>query len=254
MKPPWASTSSYAHRQSHAAGIHRRNCLDAEAQPEPTPGSGTSCFRRTTSVSTGLELAMDVSDASGTSVSTAAGGPGRRHPRGPDFPGGGEVAESAEVDALNRDGEDMGLPGAPPRRRRGRPAASAVEPASSVKAWCRRPSAPGVVFASSDTWRTTPDGSLHAFCHAVPDTWHLMGVMPSAAGSLDWFRPVRGFRRGRARPRRRSVRHALRTRRGRRRLQGLYFPPYLTGERTPHPDPNARGCFIGLTLATAEPR
>ncbi|MCH2162933.1 MAG: hypothetical protein MK085_13825, partial [Phycisphaerales bacterium] len=46
----------------------------------------------------------------------------------------------------------------------------------------------GVMFAASDQWRTTPDGSLHAFCHAVPGRWHLMGVMLSAAGSIQWFR------------------------------------------------------------------
>ncbi|MFM1823926.1 MAG: Xylulose kinase, partial [Planctomycetota bacterium] len=48
----------------------------------------------------------------------------------------------------------------------------------------------GVVFAASNAWRATPNGELHAFCHAVPDRWHLMGVMLSAGGSLRWFRDM----------------------------------------------------------------
>lgn len=99
----------------------------------------------------------------------------------------------------------------------------------------------GVVFASVDEPIIEPEGRLHAFCHAVPGKWHLMGVMLSAAGSLRWFRetfakgigydelldPVSGIPIG---------------------SEGLLFLPYLTGERTPHPDPHARGAFVGLTV------
>ena len=99
----------------------------------------------------------------------------------------------------------------------------------------------GVIFASSNTPAIEPDGRLHAFCHAVPDRWHMMGVMLSAAGSLRWYRDttapstsfsdlsseVDGVPPG---------------------SEGLIFLPYLTGERTPHPDPYARGAFIGLTV------
>lgn len=99
----------------------------------------------------------------------------------------------------------------------------------------------GVVFASSDEPIVEPDGRLHAFCHAVPGKWHLMGVMLSAAGSLRWFHdtlapdtsyddllaPAADVPPG---------------------SEGLLFLPYLTGERTPHPDPLARGAFVGLTV------
>lgn len=99
----------------------------------------------------------------------------------------------------------------------------------------------GVVFASSDEAAIEPDGRLHAFCHAVPETWHMMGVMLSAAGSLRWFRdtisPGTAFGT--------LVDAAEAVPAG---SEGLLYLPYLTGERTPHPDPLARGGFIGLTV------
>ncbi len=99
----------------------------------------------------------------------------------------------------------------------------------------------GVVFASSDRPFVEPDGRLHAFCHAVPDKWHMMGVMLSAAGSLRWFRdalaPGMDFDE--------LAGEAEVVPPG---SDGLFFLPYLTGERTPHPDPLARGAFVGLTV------
>ncbi len=99
----------------------------------------------------------------------------------------------------------------------------------------------GVVFASSDAPLVEPDGRLHAFCHAVPNKWHMMGVMLSAAGSLRWFRdtlaPDVDFTD--------LVAEAEAIPAG---SDGLLFLPYLTGERTPHPDPLARGAFVGLTV------
>lgn len=102
----------------------------------------------------------------------------------------------------------------------------------------------GVVFTSTDQPFIEPEGKLHAFCHAVPGKWHLMGVMLSAAGSLRWYRdrfapginyddllaPAGNIPAG---------------------SEGLFFLPYLSGERTPHPDPLARGAFIGLTVRHA---
>ena len=104
----------------------------------------------------------------------------------------------------------------------------------------------GVVFASTGAPFIEPEGRLHAFCHAVPDTWHLMGVMLSAAGSLQWYHdtltpdlsfddltaPAAGVPAG---------------------AEGLLFLPYLTGERTPYPDPLARAGFVGLTLRHGQP-
>jgi xylulokinase len=99
----------------------------------------------------------------------------------------------------------------------------------------------GVVFASVDRPLIEPQGRLHAFCHAVPGYWHLMGVMLSAAGSLQWYHdtlaPDMGFDE--------LVAEAEQAPAG---SEGLYFLPYLTGERTPYPDPLARGAWVGLTV------
>ena len=99
----------------------------------------------------------------------------------------------------------------------------------------------GVVFATTPSALIEPEGRLHAFCHAVPDKWHFMGVMLSAAGSLQWYRdmlaPNVSFDD--------LLKEAESIPAG---SEGLQFLPYLSGERTPHPDPLARGAFIGLTL------
>ena len=99
----------------------------------------------------------------------------------------------------------------------------------------------GVIFAATDRPIFEPDGRVHAFCHAVPDRWHLMSVMLSAAGSLRWFRealaPDVSFAD--------LVAAAGEVPAG---SDGLLFLPYLTGERSPHPDPLARGAFVGLTV------
>jgi xylulokinase len=99
----------------------------------------------------------------------------------------------------------------------------------------------GVVFAATNEPRIEPRGRLHAFCHAVPGRWHLMGVMLSAAGSLRWYRDT--LAPGAAYPD--LLAPAAGVAPG---AEGLLFLPYLTGERTPHPDPLARGAFVGLTV------
>jgi len=99
----------------------------------------------------------------------------------------------------------------------------------------------GVVFATTETPLIEPEGRLHAFCHAIPERWHFMGVMLSAAGSLQWYRdtlaPGVSFDELLAAVP--GVPPAS---------EGMFFLPYLTGERTPHADPFARGGFIGLTV------
>jgi len=99
----------------------------------------------------------------------------------------------------------------------------------------------GVVFAATHAPLHEEHGRVHAFCHAVPDRWHLMSVMLSAAGSLRWFRdalaPGEAF--GTLVAPAAGVAAAT---------DGLFFLPYLTGERSPHPDPLARGAFVGLTV------
>lgn len=98
----------------------------------------------------------------------------------------------------------------------------------------------GVVFVSADRYRANPDGAVHAFCHAVPGTWHQMGVALSAAGSLEWIAEILGGDPGNL-------------------VSGLgaapagpgsvRFLPYLSGERTPHNDVAVRAAFTGLDRA-----
>jgi len=97
----------------------------------------------------------------------------------------------------------------------------------------------GVVFAALPTYEHDSEGRLHAFCHAVPDTWHAMGVMLSAAGSAAWLREVL------AADLTDLEAEAAQWSPG---SEGLLFAPYLAGERTPHPDPDARGAFVGLSV------
>jgi xylulokinase len=99
----------------------------------------------------------------------------------------------------------------------------------------------GVLFASTASPLVEPKGRLHAFCHAVPGTWHFMGVTLSAAGSLQWYRDT--LAAGQSFDS--LVAEAEQVPAG---SEGLLFLPYLSGERTPYPDPAARGTFAGLTL------
>jgi xylulokinase len=99
----------------------------------------------------------------------------------------------------------------------------------------------GVVLAPLPAYAHDPAGRVHAFCHAVPDTWQAMGVMLSAAGSLAWFHE----RLAADVPFDELVVEAERWEPG---AGGLVFLPYLAGERTPHADPDARGAFAGLEL------
>jgi xylulokinase len=99
----------------------------------------------------------------------------------------------------------------------------------------------GVIFGATDSPVHESHGLVHAFCHAVPGRWHLMSVMLSAAGSLRWFRDALapGEEFGALAASAGEVEAAT---------DGLFFLPYLSGERSPHPDPLARGAFVGLSL------
>ena len=109
----------------------------------------------------------------------------------------------------------------------------------------------GVVFAHSDRFTIEPQGRLHAFCHAVPGNWHLMGVTLSAGGSFRWYRDTfADIEKEKAAKGNNDVYDiitagAAQVKAG---AEGLLFLPYLTGERTPYPDPNARGIFYGITV------
>jgi len=183
------------------------------------------------------ERATDVADASGTllldvphrrwseEVLTALDLPAEWMPR---------VLESPEVSGKTQDGVPVA-------------AGAGDQAAGALGVGVDRPGpvsvvlgTSGVVFAALPSFEADELGRVHAFCHAVPGGWHAMGVMLSAAGSLRWLRDVAapGGDYGAL------VAEAERWEPG---VEGLTFLPYLSGERTPHADPNARGAFIGLS-------
>jgi len=185
------------------------------------------------------ELATDVSDASGTlllDVAHRAWSPAMLEDLQVDPAWLPEVLESPAVSGTTSEGVPVAA-GA------GDQAAGAVGvgvvgaggPVSVVLGTS------GVVFAGLDGYAADPEGRVHAFCHAVPDRWHGMGVMLSAAGSLRWLRDVAApgvaFDA--------LVEEAAAWEPG---AEGLTFLPYLAGERTPHADPDARGALAGLSL------
>ncbi|HEX8324630.1 MAG TPA: xylulokinase [Tepidisphaeraceae bacterium] len=114
----------------------------------------------------------------------------------------------------------------------------------------------GVVFAHSDQPTLDPLGRVHTMCHAVPGKWCVFGCMLSAGGSFQWFRNQLGSaevaqaKKQKTDPYTLLIDQAASAPAG---AEGLFFLPYLTGERCPHPDPYARGAWIGLTARTDRP-
>ncbi|WP_310222471.1 xylulokinase [Paenibacillus qinlingensis] len=109
----------------------------------------------------------------------------------------------------------------------------------------------GVVFVHDDTYQADEAYRLHSFCHGVPGKWHRMGVMLAAGGSFQWWRNhFASEELQRAQQEGKDVYEILTADAATAPLgsEGLLFLPYLSGERTPHPDPKARGAFIGLNL------
>ena len=99
----------------------------------------------------------------------------------------------------------------------------------------------GVLFASNESYRPNAESAVHTFCHAIPDTWHQMGVMLAATDSLNWLAKVTG----------RSAADLTAALEGSSyKPTDLLFLPYLGGERTPHNDADARGVFVGLSHNT----
>ena len=99
----------------------------------------------------------------------------------------------------------------------------------------------GVLFVSNDCFRPNTHGAVHAFCHAIPDTWHQMGVILSATDSLNWLGKITGQNPA-------SLSGAAEA--GFRGPGEEIFLPYLSGERTPHNNAGARGSFTGLSHST----
>lgn len=109
----------------------------------------------------------------------------------------------------------------------------------------------GVVFAFSEDVTADPRGRVHTFCHAVPGKWHVMGVMLSAGGALQWYRnTLCQEERDKAAVTGRDAYEYITEAAGSvpPGAEGLLFLPYLSGERTPHKDPYAKAAFIGLSL------
>jgi xylulokinase len=98
----------------------------------------------------------------------------------------------------------------------------------------------GVLFVSNAAFSPNTEGAVHAFCHAIPDTWHQMGVILSASDSLEWLARVAGRKPA-------ELAGALGPMAG---PSPVTFLPYLSGERTPWNDASARGAFVGLSHAT----
>ena len=111
----------------------------------------------------------------------------------------------------------------------------------------------GVVFAHSDSPTRDPKGRVHTMCHAVPGKWCVFGCMLSAGGSFQWFRnqlahdEIHAAKRRGVDPYELLIAQAEKATPG---AEGLFFLPYLTGERCPYPDPSARGGWIGITSRT----
>lgn len=99
----------------------------------------------------------------------------------------------------------------------------------------------GVLFAANGAYQPKPESAVHAFCHALPGTWHQMGVILSAASALDWFSRIVE-----------ATPHALDTELGDtlKAPGSVTFLPYLSGERTPYNDAKIRGVFSGLEHET----
>ncbi|WP_454887418.1 xylulokinase [Sphingomonas oryzagri] len=102
----------------------------------------------------------------------------------------------------------------------------------------------GVIFTVTDGFRPAPEAAVHAFAHALPDRWHQMSVMLSAASCLDWAAVLTGLKDVPA-----LLDISLEADEG----SDLIFLPYLSGERTPHANPAAQGVFFGLTGGTGRP-
>lgn len=191
------------------------------------------------------EKASDMSDASGTlwldiaqrrwsAPMLAAVGLDERHmPR---------LVEGTDVSGLLRPAlaDVLGLPVVPVAGGGGDQAAGAVgagvtEPGTAFLSL----GTSGVVFAAGAQFAPDPARGLHAFCHALPGRWHVMTVMLSAAACLDWVAQLTGFSDVAA-----ALAAAQASQMAQRDLP--IFLPYLSGERTPHNNPDAKGVFFNL--------
>ena len=95
----------------------------------------------------------------------------------------------------------------------------------------------GVYFVVTDRFKANPQKAVHSFCHALPERWHLMSVILSAASAVDWAQKTTGFK---------DVATLFQQIEQNPQESDVIFLPYLSGERTPHNDPMAKGVFWGM--------
>lgn len=103
----------------------------------------------------------------------------------------------------------------------------------------------GVYFVANEAYQPNPDSAVHTFCHCLPNTWHQMSVILSAASCLAWVTKLTGA----------NCEQSLLTEVAQEDFTQpcpVIFLPYLSGERTPHNNPNAQGVFFGLTHKTTK--
>ena len=191
------------------------------------------------------ELATDASDAAGTLLmDLGARTWSEEILDAVDLPAGWfpPVLESPDPTGVVRAdlAEELGLPtGLPVAAGGGDNAAAAIGTAVTADGIMSSSiGTSGVLFAHAEEPAVDPSGRIHAFAHAVPKKYCLLAVTLSAGGSLRWWRDVTGVKYDEL------VAEAVTVPAG---SEGLVFLPYLTGERTPHLDPSARGAFLGLT-------
>ena len=163
----------------------------------------------------------------------------------PDVGGSTEVLGRVSVRAATATGLLAGTPvvGGGADNACGAVGVGAVAPGTAVVSW----GTSGTVLCPTAAPKVDPQMRAHTFCHAVPDTWYVMGVMLSAGAAFAWHQ--RELARELARDKDAAGtlnKEAARIAIG---AEGLTFLPYLQGERTPHRDAAARGAFVGLSLA-----
>jgi xylulokinase len=202
------------------------------------------------------EFATEVSDASGTlllNVKTRAWHEGLIGLLGIDKSLLPRVVESHEVTGMVTPAaaKDFGIPaGIPVVGGAGDQAAGAVGTGVVLPGLVSASmGTSGVIFAASPGPQTDPLGRVHTMCHAIPGTWCVFGCMLSAGGSFQYIRNTLFSEQLRKLNDPGQLYPAMidEARGAPAGSEGLFYLPYLTGERCPHPDPHARAAFIGLT-------
>ncbi len=206
-----------------------RSCLTGAMATEPSDAAGTLMFdvanrRWSSEMLAAMDLDADLL---------------------PDVGGSTEVLGRVTARAATATGLAAGTPvvGGGADNACGAVGVGAVAPGAAVVSW----GTSGTVLSPTATPLVDPQMRAHTFCHAVPDTWYVMGVMLSAGAAFAWHQ--RELARELARDKNAAAtlnQEAARIPIG---AEGLTFLPYLQGERTPHRDAAARGAFAGLSLA-----